>query len=218
MKIQILLNGSWGMMPYPVRAFNYYPQSPADILYVGDGGCRHISKIQIAPKIEWWGDFDSSEDAPLQSAQWEKHMLPKDKDLSDFGAILDRILETVDLGQPLFLEVWGILGGRQDHECINLEELKAFLAKVDSAVAVCHPDIVMIRKATLEVDMPKESGFSIWSHTGQGAVSIRGALYSGNLRLQRPSHGLSNIAEGTVIFSPLDDAIYTLDIPSILPY
>ncbi len=201
-------------MPYPVSAFNYSSQSPADILFVGDGGCRHISKIQMAPKIEWWGDFDSSEDAPLQSAQWERHTLPRDKDLSDFGAILDRIQSSIDMSQPLFLEIWGALGGRQDHERINLEELKSFLAKTTSSVAVCHPDIVMMRNATVQANIPQGQVFSIWSHTGQGAVIIEGALYSGDIKLHRPSHGLSNISEGAITLNPLDQAIYTLDIPS----
>lgn len=208
-KILIFLNGEW----LPSKGILTIPEgnTPPSQLFIADGGYRHAKHFESLPShVEWWGDFDSTPPEALKEFAWERHEIPREKNLSDFAAILDRI-QTL-FTEPLFIEIWGAIGGqRSDHERINLEEIKAFLANREGVV-LCHPNLAFFRQTPVILDLPKETPFSVWSVLGQGHLRYKGCRYEGDVHLERPSHGLSNIAEESLVkLTPLDSNVYVVN-------
>jgi thiamine pyrophosphokinase len=81
-----------------------------------DGGAAYCKKIDA-----WVGDGDSQADAVNCL---HKYQFSPQKDQSDLALALNLLAPT----RPQTIHAWGFLGGRRDHELLNLGEALAFLA------------------------------------------------------------------------------------------
>ena len=82
-----------------------------------DGGAHFCSKMDI-----WVGDGDSYKDSVKCDNIFQ---FPSQKSVSDFALALT-LFET---SGPIILHCWGFLGGRMDHELLNLGAILNFLEK-----------------------------------------------------------------------------------------
>ncbi|MES2616162.1 MAG: hypothetical protein V4591_12205 [Bdellovibrionota bacterium] len=201
-KIRLFLNGSFELSTFKLKINNTLlppqssPKNDEHIdYYAADGGLNHLLKHKIPfSSLCWVGDSDSlNKKSALfleknNSIKKIKRLNPK-KNFSDLAAILDLILEQ-NIEQNLFIEIFGGLGKRRDHETANIEEIKRFLSLLPKGgTALFHGGLVI---TTLPIKILETNCqfFSVFANSG--AVDIKGALYSGHFTLQRPSHGLSN--------------------------
>ena len=202
-----------GQFPLPV------PKIYDDLILV-DAGILLAKNLFRSPprhKAFWIGDGDSAGPAgpsvkseleslwqhPIETTSFSPH-----KDFSDFGGALDLLAHRCQT-QSLEVHIFSGLGGRRDHEQINLLEASEFVARRKApTVFIFHPALVVLNT---EVHMPllPGTGFSLVPRHFPCDVAISGADYSGTLKLFRPSHGLSNRAQGGVTLTPLESATLT---------
>jgi hypothetical protein len=185
-----------------------------DCVYFVDGGIRHqnasekiwrtVFKTSSFPQnIFWIGDRDSAETA-CELALFDEDqvmMLPQDKSFSDFAGALDRISQRtseVHAMQSLEMHVFGGLGGRLDHQWANLSEASLFVSRI-ALVHQCHVKIFFEKDVAVFMGEMSFSSENIWSVFKVNSsldfsshFEIINATYSGQIILQRPSHGLSN--------------------------
>ncbi len=183
------------------------------MLYFVDGGFRHFKKkwqdlkleklktgLEQIPRIHWIGDADSMDselheflhDNP-SSGNVIKTTFDPIKDFSDFAAALDHIHYNCK-GQRVFLEIFNGLGGRRDHEFINILEANRFAQQHQCACTIVFHPSVVVTNTPVDLHLARNSLFSIITFGKPAQVLIEGALYEGDILLQRPSHGLSNVA------------------------
>lgn len=81
-----------------------------------DGGAKFLDRMDI-----WVGDGDSHEENLTNCGHIFKY--PPEKDQSDFALALSAF----SLKLSYKLHLWGLLGGRKDHELFNLGEALSFL-------------------------------------------------------------------------------------------
>lgn len=155
-----------------------------------DGGARYCQKMDI-----WVGDGDSHVQV-IKSSHIFK--FPPKKNISDLGLALS-LFET---SAPLHFHCWGLLGGRRDHELMNLGEMLAFLGPSSNQRASFYDSQGQI---AVEVVSPGS-----WSFNHQGIfslASVKKSLVSltGHCEYTLPtpspltalsSLGLSNVAFG----------------------
>lgn len=84
-------------------------------LLAADSGARHALALGLLPEL-WLGDMDSSPPWLKEALPAPKELLPKDKDLTDGEALIQRALA---LGAEEVLLLGGI-GGRLDHTLAHL--------------------------------------------------------------------------------------------------
>jgi thiamine pyrophosphokinase len=185
--------------------FHSKPSSRTDI-YIADGGLnsflKHFSNKLLHKKIKWVGDLDSITSKNKKFIDNHKNilLLNQKKDFSDLAAILD-ILSHKFKNESIFLEIYGGLGKRKDHEYANCEEVKQFLNLLPKGgIAYFHKGLI-ISSLPIKISQLNCRFFSIFANNTQ--VHIDGAEYSGEFLLQRPSHGLSNqFTKKTLSISP----------------
>ena len=151
------------------------------VVYI-DGG-THLGVVENSFSI---GDGDSSSVAlDLQ--------LPREKDESDLAYALKNIPE-----QYNEISLLGFLGGRKDHELINLAEIHRFLSE-RSETRVHFDDEICAFSGSLELNI--KGIFSLFAFE-ESKVSVKGACKYPleSQLLARSSHGLSNEGSGVVIF------------------
>ncbi len=185
-----------------------------------DGGIRYIEQRTChCENISWIGDGDSVEKSEIdkiipslkQSGQTlTQILLPKHKSLSDFAAALNHLNSLPLANNPLFAQFYGCKGGRFDHEMITyLEMLRWVQSRNRDTVAVFEHGI--ITNCSVVTELPQNSFFSVLANSNQASVTIEGALYSGKIVLERPSHGLSNIAqEASITLTPHNTTVSLL--------
>lgn len=170
---------------------------PVKHCFVVDGGVAAAIKtegsLRAAQQIWFVGDGDSARAEAMsaldRATKFKRMDLPTHKDVSDFGAALD-VLAAEEHG-PLIVEVFGGLGGRLDHEFINLLEIERFVtARKAATVCLCEP-AVLIASASVTLTQLQQKNFSIVKATAP--LVLAGALYDGKTEFNRPSHGLSNV-------------------------
>lgn len=175
-------------------------RTPLDNPYctvVVDGGMRWLPRLRrLSGRVFWVGDFDSTADLSgfSFSSDIVRHVLSPEKNLSDFAAAVDSLLAELAEDEPVLFDVVGGLGGRRDHEVINLAEAGRVAAK-RPATFVFSSSVVVTSQA-ISVFLPVGTVFSLMvSQYGRssGCVLLDGAKYSGVIELTRPSHGLSNV-------------------------
>ncbi|APJ03152.1 hypothetical protein [Silvanigrella aquatica] len=186
------------------------------ILFAADGGLNYIIKNKIRyPKLIWVGDADSlnptatkylekklesNRNSNLNLKNPEIHILSlkKNKNYSDFAALLDHILQNSS-DEKVFLEIFCGLGGRRDHENANILEAERFLTLLpNGGICYFHGGLIL-SSIEFEVLKIKNMSFSLFCKKEMAEVEIIGALYSGKFNLERPSHGLSNSASNSRI-------------------
>ncbi|PIK16007.1 hypothetical protein [Halobacteriovorax sp. JY17] len=151
-----------------------------------DGGLNHGLSFERSFSV---GDGDSS-DTSLDIT------LPRDKDQSDLAYALNLLGENIKC-----INLYGFLGGRRDHEFINIGEVYNFCERFE-AIARFQREIYLLPKGAHCLEIIGE--FSIMS-LRQSLISIGGqAKYC--LEESSPlgplsSHGLSNIGKGEITLS-----------------
>lgn len=100
---------------------NSVPPSDLPLIYI-DGGLQF--KNTSAPLSYSIGDGDSSLEEP-------EHLLPHEKDFSDFEFALSHIPNPIEK-----IHLHGFLGGRRDHEWINVGVIHNFLIQRDQKTQV----------------------------------------------------------------------------------
>ncbi|GLV47735.1 thiamine pyrophosphokinase [Thermus sp. LT1-2-5] len=84
-------------------------------LLAADSGGRHALALGLTPEV-WLGDFDSSPPWLQSALPSPKEALPREKDLTDGEALLQKAL-ALGAGEVLLL---GGIGGRLDHTLAHL--------------------------------------------------------------------------------------------------
>lgn len=208
-KFDIFLNGDLAETTLQVQPLLSTPTVTSLTVYVADGGYRHLLQYPVpASRVVWLGDFDSS--TPPADCPHEVLRFSCQKDFSDFGAILDLIGSSMDQN-AVWLNVVGGLGGRRDHERINVQEAEHF-ARQRPALIVFQAGLVVASVGfRLDTSNGERIGFSLMSPgTYPLSVRVTGAEYSGEIVLTRPSHGLSNrVAGNSLEVHPFNGAVVT---------
>lgn len=218
-KFIIFLNGSNSLTNVDVIANKQKSSSLTDLneneIFIADGGLNHFLRNKISSnKIIWAGDYDSltekskkflDKNSVRNNMGQERELiveeisLQKNKDYNDFSFLLE-IIKKKSKNIPIFIEIFFGLGGRKDHELANIFEAKRFV-KNHAPGGICYfHGGVIISSVNFEVICANKLTFSIFSDEDNVPISIKGAKYSGNITLERPSHGLSNSAKGSRIF------------------
>jgi thiamine pyrophosphokinase len=157
---------------------------PTPCVFV-DGGNRHQSEHPLHYSV---GDGDSAW-APVD------HLLPEEKDLSDLAFVLSHVPDQVKR-----LSLVGFLGGRRDHEFINLGEIHRYL-KTRKQPTECNVDYSVCAYSAGHWRLDLKGIFSLL------ALEPTDVRMLGNCRYQIPvtqpltplsSHGLSNEGWGLV--------------------
>ncbi len=149
----------------------------------------------------------------LESQGLQPRLLPTAKDQSDGACLLDALAdhlqnqcrrEGAESVSNHAIEVVGAWGGRPDHVRSNQLELLRFLRQsaVSSTALVAQPWGVLLRGRLSIAGVPKGTSVSVFGWNvdeSSQSVTLKGCLHSGEIVLQRPSHGLSNQALGGCI-------------------
>ncbi len=125
------------------------------------------------------------------------HLLPVEKDYSDLAFVLDHLP-----GRVRHLDLFGFLGGRRDHELINLGEAHRFL-KSRRNTRACFDSAVI----ALSAGAWRESIFGVFSLFAfeSTRITLTGdcqyPIANDRVLPAGSSWGLSNIGEGAVDIS-----------------
>ena len=169
----------------------YLKNSDLQLIFV-DGGLVHHEKFllkmpiltQMAISI---GDGDSSNE--------QMDMFKTDQNLSDLSYCLKFLSKQKNIGFCMFI---GFLGGRIDHQFLNLGEISRFVKKVKTKV-ILENKVEFLPKGLNIIDI--KGLFSLGSFEAN-KVKINGAcLYKSRKWLSLPvlsSRGLSNIGSGRI--------------------
>jgi thiamine pyrophosphokinase len=176
---------------------------PTEWLCIVDGGARHVTNRDWKNESVFFiGDGDSIPENLLQKIETSLKQrnrelsikrLPKEKSLSDLAAALDHI-ETLPLSEnPICAHFQGCKGGRFDHEMTTYLEIVRWVQnRKQETVATFEHGI--ITNCSTRANLPQNSVFSLLSPQQKSHITVNGALYSGNIELERPTHGISNVA------------------------
>jgi thiamine pyrophosphokinase len=161
--------------------------------------------------IAWCGDGDSlgkhgkeirAHTAARFEGRWKEHLYSETKDFSDCAAITSLLEYDLrhagDAGtRSAWIEVHGALGGRLDHEIVNLLEFSESLARMGCLAAYALGPDALLTTLGVKADLPQGERFSVTSLRvpSQAKVEIKGAQYSGSVFLRQASHGLSNVVQ-----------------------
>lgn len=207
-KIVIFLNGKHVSHTLKVQtndvSFPFIQKSQTShddktIIFAADNGFKRVLKENIKySKLHLFGDFDSLSDTHLKKARASKNIVidlfAKEKNLSDFGCILDHIRDTLSSAQPFFIEIYGGLGNARDHEYANIKEAEYFLSQSSHGGIIVFQGSLILSTLPFSVKEKPDTHFSVFGHENLD-FTILNAKYSGNTKLSRPSHGLSNEVE-----------------------
>lgn len=192
-------------------------------LYVVDGGLNYVLKNKINfNKLIWVGDRDSLNSNSMKLIKRKslllsnnfieitEYNLNKDKNYSDFAKLLDIILLESKENQ-VFLEIFYGLGGRKDHEISNILEVERFISLLpEGGICYFHGGVI-ISSVSFEMSKTNKMKFSVFGKNEICNVKILGAEYSGQILLERPSHGLSNKAKlSRIQINPQDKSLISI--------
>lgn len=171
----------------PMRVHKEAIDETLPIIFV-DGGVKFQKDFQ-APTISI-GDNDSNESGNKLDIE-----LDNIKDYSDLDAALALVPSHIE---EIYLH--GFLGGRLDHQMINMGSIHHFLKKKNSAMT-CHLGPQLLATSKKQISFGHNGNFSLMSLEKQ-VVKISGACEYKILNEVEidtlSSHTLSNIANGEV--------------------
>jgi thiamine pyrophosphokinase len=157
-----------------------------------DGGARHCPRMQI-----WIGDGDSNPET-IECAH--KFLFSPHKDQSDLALALGLLSHQ----QKLTLHCWGLLGGRRDHELLNLGESLHFLQTHPGSRGIFYDHSGALAVECLgpgEWEINREGVFSLVSFH-EVRVKMTGdctyPITQESLLLPVSSRGLSNWGRGKI--------------------
>lgn len=209
-KVEIFVNGE--MLPKAHRPLFELQNAlvmEGSTVVICDGGVRHASTFEyLNKKLIWIGDFDSTNSLiqndfeikiKKMNIQLQKIILEKNKNESDFGAALDLISNSILGDFPLVVELFGTLGGRFDHALITFQEIFSWIQSRKHGTCAVS-DFGVVSNVPFSLHLANNSVFSLFTTNPLNEnVFLEGSLYAGEIKLARPSHGLSNV----VCLSPI---------------
>lgn len=166
-----------------------------------DGGIRHAAFLGLRPEL-WVGDFDSSGDLPAGDFSGVPRMpYPAQKAVTD-GEIA--VGEALTRGARRLILAGALGGDRSDHALMHLISGVA-LAKAGTEVMMTsgEEEAFPLLKASVRLDLPKGTLFSVLGLTALEGLTINNARYP-LVDFTLPfgsSRTISNVAEGPVTFS-----------------
>lgn len=158
-----------------------------------DGGARFTGRMNA-----WIGDSDSNKSVPENTLVYH---LPEEKDASDFSCAL----KLLDRQLKYSLHLWGLSGGRKDHELFVWGEVLAFLEQHPESQCILYGNDGRIDTHFLG------SGHWRFQHTGRFSLgSLRKIRVKLTGEVKYPiqteswlpalsSWGLSNVGSGEII-------------------
>lgn len=165
------------------------PHAPTGATIYVDGGSRYKSCSSSSWPVISLGDGDSGKALD--------EVLPVEKDYSDLAFVLRELPAHID-----FLRLFGFLGGRRDHELVNLGEVHQFLRRRPQARADFFSDSLSIVGFSGRIELEAHGVFSLLVLEST-AVTLSGACkyrLDGSAVLEpASSHGLSNEGSGLIV-------------------
>ncbi|WP_172601245.1 thiamine diphosphokinase [Rhizobium leguminosarum] len=166
-----------------------------------DGGMRHAAALGITPEI-WVGDFDSTPD-DLEGAfpDVPKQPYPAAKAATD-GEIA--VSEAIARGARRLILAGALGGERSDHALQHLLSAVSLAEEgFDVLLTSGKEEAVPLLVDAVELDLPKDSLFSVLGFSALTGLSIENARYPlADFHLPfGSSRTISNVAEGKVRFS-----------------
>jgi thiamine pyrophosphokinase len=179
------------------------PVLPTEWVCIVDGGARHVGiRDWNSENVFWIGDGDSVAEPHLQRLETSLKLknknllikkLPKEKSVSDLASALDHIATLPLSKNALCAHFYGCKGGRFDHEIITFLEILRWVQNRKQSTCVTFEHGI-ITNCAVSTNLQPGSVFSLLSPQKNAKLALEGALYSGTIELERPSHGLSNVA------------------------
>ena len=182
-----------------------HPKDPGIWCGYADGAWRHQPlglkhQSDGLSSLFWCGDGDSlhggQPQQPAGSRTFSGLKLDPNKDLSDGAALMEHCARHVALSSRTvtpMVEVVGAFGGRRDQELANLLEIEhVFFQSIQLCVVVAQPSCVLANVMVGIEGLPWGTRVSVFCKDTTCELQMSGLEHSGALRLQRPSHGLSN--------------------------
>lgn len=190
------------------------------LLWFGSLNSKAADAIQ---SVVWCGDGDSlgkhgveilKNTAARFEGRWREHFYSTRKDFSDCAALCSIIEYDLrhlsDSKCSAWFNVHGALGGRADHELANTFECVGMLMRLGRPGSVLFGPERVLSTAPLSLHLKKNATFSLMTTIANTQVHLRvsGALYSGDVILRQPSHGLSNVvSDERVVIEPLSSEL-----------
>jgi thiamine pyrophosphokinase len=193
---------------------------------VMSSGVTGFGDFVLAPQPMriWCGDGDSvPKGFEPEGFSLDTEWLQRNKDISDGAALFEAVKKSILAGQPhnrghaIVIEIIGALGLRRDHEMCNLAEIRQVFfgpGCLDPFVVVVQPSLVLAN-VTITLDgFPVGLPISVFSSNPMQQLSMSGLAYGcagsgsdlGSVRLQRPSHGLSNVVSDSSVRIGIESA------------
>lgn len=181
----------------PLRVSTGRTSAPGGTIWAVDGGVTRLpAESRASGDYAFVGDGDSAGDALLQGRlPREVTNLPVDKSVSDFGVVLDAIAEGIGDDEGARVDVYFGLGGRRDHEWVNIAEAARWAGALSGrGIVIFHPGVV-VASCAFRVATRLGAEFTLVAPGARvETIRVEGARWDGNIRLERPSMGLSNKA------------------------
>jgi thiamine pyrophosphokinase len=166
-----------------------------------DGGMRHALALGLKPEL-WVGDFDSSDDLPIEDFPDVQRMpYPARKASTDGEIAVD---EALARGASRLILAGALGGERSDHALMHLLSAVALAKRgVDVVMSSGLEEAYPLLRQPLEIDLPRGSLFSVLGLTDLAGLTIENARYPlANYDLAfGSSRTISNVADGPVRFS-----------------
>ncbi|WP_350344890.1 thiamine diphosphokinase [Proteinivorax tanatarense] len=159
--IYLFLNGD-----VPAKS-DYYKAQPHKVIAV-DGGFNKIPKTLQADILI--GDMDSVKKVPI--VKTIKH--PVEKNQSDLELALEYIFNNHSIKEKIV--VFGLTGGRVDHQLFNLFVLREYAKKIDF-ICETEKEKILVTKGDSLIKNFKGKTFSIFPLEDYQKITIRGAKY-----------------------------------------
>jgi thiamine pyrophosphokinase len=166
-----------------------------------DGGMRHAATLGVLPEL-WVGDFDSTPpDLDGAFPNVPKQPYPAAKAATD-GEIA--IQEAIERGARRLILAGALSGERSDHALQHLLYAVSLAEEgFDLLLTSGTEEAVPLLPGSIELDLPKDSLFSVPGFSDLHGLSIENARYP-LIDFHLPfgsSRTISNVAEGRVRFS-----------------
>lgn len=166
-----------------------------------DGGMRHAAALGVTPEL-WVGDFDStSDDLAGAFPDVPKQPYPAAKAATD-GEIA--VSEAIARGARRLILAGALGGERSDHALQHLLSAVSLAEEgFDVLLTSGKEEAVPLLAGTIELDLPKDSLFSVLGFSALTGLCIDNARYPlADFHLPfGSSRTISNVAEGRVRFS-----------------
>lgn len=207
MKAYIFLHGE-GSGAQTYRRHYDLTRAPDDVVICADGGYNTACSVSIEPQIVV-GDLDSLHEENIDGGI-EVRRYPPEKDYSDFELALTEALRLSVEG----IVVYGALGGRKDHEIINL----TVTAHAGIPITLIEEEVEIHNVVTtLEITGKKGRMCSLVAFCeGCRVRHMEGFHYTlKNEDLRPSSRGLSNVIERHKAYINLERGSLLVIIPSV---